>query len=132
MKISSTFACKIGVACYVVWGLLHFQAAYGVYALGQNMEPGMAQGRVYQDAWSLVFFAAFAIGLAVTLNWRNSRWGYWINFGIISVTDIGFILFILVPGLAPMWTGILGPVFWVLGWIFTTIALVRDKPVRTT
>jgi hypothetical protein len=56
------------------------------------------------------------------LNLRNSAWGYWINLGIISLADMGFILFVLLPGYVPIWPGILGPFFWVAGWAFTTHA----------
>ena len=52
---------RIGAASYFLWGLLHVVAAYKVYALGQTLEPGMIQGRIYQDAWSLLFFAIFGI-----------------------------------------------------------------------
>ena len=42
-------------------------------------EPGMVQGRVFQNAWNLLFFGVTAIVVALTLNIRNSAWGYWIN-----------------------------------------------------
>jgi hypothetical protein len=32
------------------------------------------QGRVFQDAWNLLFFSIIAISVAATLNWRNSVW----------------------------------------------------------
>jgi hypothetical protein len=38
------------------WGCLHLQAAYAVYHMGAALEPGMVQGRVFQDAWNLLFF----------------------------------------------------------------------------
>ena len=41
---------------------------------------------------------------------------------MVSVADIGFIWLILAPGWAPLIPGILGPVFWVLAVIFSTIA----------
>ena len=63
---------KIGAVTYVLWGLLHIQAARLVYVLGQSMEPGIIQGRVYQDAWNLLFFALFGIVVAVTLDARRS------------------------------------------------------------
>ena len=69
---------RAGAISYVIWGLLHLEAARQVYALGSTLEPGIVQGRVYQDAWNLVYFAVFAIVIAVALNWKNSRWGYWL------------------------------------------------------
>jgi hypothetical protein len=79
-----------GAICYAIWGLLHLQAAYAVYHLGAALQPGMAQGRVFQDAWNLMFFGVTAIVVALTLNIRNSAWGYWINLGVLALADTGF------------------------------------------
>ena len=64
---------RLGAVLYVCWGLLHFTAAYGVYKLAQNSPANMAQGRLMQTAFYLATFAAIAIVLALTLNWRNDR-----------------------------------------------------------
>jgi hypothetical protein len=114
-----------GAACYAVWGLLHLNAAYSVYSLGTTMSPGMAQGRVFQDAWNLLFFGLTAIGVALTLNIRNSKWGYWINLGVLGLADTGLIFFVLVPGFMPLWPGLAGPILWVAGFVLTTLAYVR-------
>ena len=118
-----TFAHKIGAVMYFIWGLLHLKAAFSVYQLGTSLEAGMIQARIFQDAWNLLFFALVGITVAVIFNWHNSRLGYWINLITVSVTDIGFIAFVLVPGHLPIFPGILGPVFWVLGAVFSTIGL---------
>ena len=117
-----------GAICYALWGFLHLQAAYAVYRVGAALEPGMAQGRVFQDAWNLLFFGVTAIGVALTLNIRNNAWGYWINLGVLTLADTGLIFFILLPGYMPLWPGVAGPVLWVLGWIFTTLAYFRRLP----
>lgn len=117
-----------GAICYALWGCLHLQAAYAVYRVGAALEPGMAQGRVFQDAWNLLFFGVTAIVIALTLNIRNNAWGYWINLGVLTLADTGLIFFILVPGYMPLWPGIAGPVLWILGWIFTTVAYFRRLP----
>jgi len=70
-----------------------------------------------------LFFALVGITVAVIFNWHNSRLGYWINLATVSVTDIGFIAFVLAPGYLPIFPGILGPVFWLLGAVFSTIGL---------
>ncbi|HEY2529266.1 MAG TPA: hypothetical protein VGJ20_15180 [Xanthobacteraceae bacterium] len=121
-----------GAVCYALWGCLHLQAAYAVYRVGAGLEPGMAQGRVFQDAWNLAFFGVTAIVVALTLNIRNSAWGYWINLGVLALADTGLIFFVLVPGYMPLWPGVAGPVLWVLGWIFTTLAYFRTAPNRAT
>jgi hypothetical protein len=116
-------AAKLGAALYVCWGLLHFTAAHGVYKLAQNSPATMAQGRLMQTAFYLAVLAATAIVLAITLNWRNDRLGFWVNGLMVGVADIPFILFVLVPGYAPWWPGLLGPVLWIAA--FATTGLAR-------
>ena len=41
-----------------------------------------------------------------------------------SVTDIGFILFVLAPRYLPLRPGILGPALWVLAASFSTLGLL--------
>lgn len=89
------------------------------------MEAGLGQGRIFQGAWNLAFFATISILTAIFLNWKSSRIGYWINLAAISVTDIGFILFLVVPGYIPIIPGIYGPMVWVLGVICTTMGYQR-------
>jgi hypothetical protein len=115
---------RIGAILYIIWACLHLMAAHSVYVLGRSLESSMLQGRIFQAAWNLLFFSIAAIGVAVALNWRNSTWGFWINFAVVGVADVGFIFFVLAPGYMPIWPGLLGPVVWVLATIFSAIALV--------
>jgi hypothetical protein len=117
-------AAKIGAVFYVLWGLLHFTAAFGVYKLAQNSPPTMAQGRLMQTAFYLAAFAAAAIVFAVTLNWRNDRLGFWANGVMVGIADVPFILFVLIPGYAPWWPGLLGPVLWIAAFLFTAFARI--------
>ena len=128
MSQSST-ASKVGAVFNIVWACLHLLATYSVF--GRSLSPSMVQGRVFQDAWNLLFFSIIAISVAATLNWRNSVWGYWINFATVGIADTGFIFFVLVPGYTPVWPSILGPVFWVLATIFSTIALLKQTKGAT-
>ena len=121
---------KVGAVAYVMWGILHIQAARLVFLLGDSLEPGMVQGRIYQDAFSLLFFAIFGIAVAVWLNWRNSRLGYWLNLVVISAADIGFIVYVLLPGYVPLVPGGLGPLFWVVAIIFSTLGILKSKPIN--
>jgi hypothetical protein len=117
-----------GAICYALWGCLHLQAAHAVYRVGAALEPGMVRGRLLQDAWNLLFFGVTAIAVALTLNIRNSAWGYWINLGVLSLADTGLIFFVLIPGYMPLWPGLAGPVLWAAGWILTTLAYFRTIP----
>jgi hypothetical protein len=97
MSASNTTS-KIGAVFYIIWACLHLLAAYSVYVLGRSLDSSMVQGRLFQDAWNLLFFSIIAISVAVTLNWRNSVWSYWMNFATVGIADTGFIFFVLVPG----------------------------------
>ncbi len=116
---------RLGAVTYVLWGLLHLEAARKVYLLGKSLEPGIVQGRIYQDAWNLLFFALFGIIVAIFLNWQNSRLGYWLNLVVISAADIGFILAVLMPGHIPLVPGGLGPLLWLLALTFSTLGIVQ-------
>jgi hypothetical protein len=119
---------KLGSITYVLWGVLHLVAARKVYELGQSLDPGIVQGRIFQDAWSLLFFAIFGIVIAIFLNWKNSRLGYWLNLIVVSAGDIGFVVFILIPGYIPLIPGAIGPILWVLAAIFSTGARLAARP----
>jgi hypothetical protein len=84
----------------------------------------MVRGRLLQSAWNLAYFALFVAVVAVVFNWRNSPLGYWLNLAAAGATDLGFILFILVPGYLPLRRGILGPVLWLLATVFSTLGVL--------
>ena len=88
----------------------------------------MIQGRIYQDAFNLMFFALFAIIIAATMNWRNSRLGYWLNLVVISAADIGFIVYVLLPGYIPLVPGALGPILWLVAVTLSTLGIIGAKP----
>lgn len=128
--MSNLFA-KLGSIIYVLWGVGHIEAARKVYVLGQGLDPGMVQGRIFQDAWNLLFFAFFAIAIGIVLNWKNSRLGYWLNLVVVSAADIGFIVFVLVSGYVPLIPGVLGPILWVFAVLFSTVGIMNANHARS-
>jgi hypothetical protein len=115
---------QTGAVLYILWGLLHLFAAFQVFKLGSRLEPGMVQGRIYQNALNLACFAIIVIVIAVVYNWENSPLGYWLNLVLASITDIGFIVYILMPGYLPLRPGILGPTLWILATVFSTLGII--------
>jgi len=118
---------RIGAVFYILWGLLHLIAAKKVYMLGQTLESGMIQGRIYQDAFYLLFFALFGIVVAVIFNWKNNKSGYWLNLVVISFGDIGFIITVLIPGYLPLFPGSIGPILWLIALTLTTIGRLKHN-----
>ena len=125
----NTISARLGAACYVLWGLLHYSVAYHAYQSALGLPPSMAQGRLFQNAFYLFCFATAAIVIAVSLNWRNSRAGFWANALLVGIADVPFILFVLVPGYVPLVFGSLGPDLWVAGMLFTGLGQTSRRAV---
>ncbi len=115
---------QLGAICYMAWGLLHLQAADRVRQLAARQPAGPAQGRLYQAAWNLAYFAVFVLVVAVWFNWRNDPLGYWLNLLTATVTDVGFLLFIVRPGYLPLRPALLGPALWLLAALFSTLGVL--------
>ena len=91
----------------------------------------MARGRLSQLAFYLAAFATTAIVLAIVLNWRNDRLGFWLNAVIIGVGDVPFILFILVPAICRGGLGSWGRVSGLSHWLLPQLpGLARQNRVR--
>jgi len=114
---------KLGAVFYFLWGVLHIGAAFEQFMLGKSLEFGLIQGKVNQGAWDLLVVSLLTIVIAANRNWKNDVLGYWLNLVIVSATDIGFIIFVLAPRHVSLIPGILGPMLWVLGLVFSTIGI---------
>jgi hypothetical protein len=138
---------RIGTVFYVLWGVVHVGvgalmlyrlateggtaalaqvgSAVPVEELPQNL-TGVASATLGQHAWNLAVFGFFALIVALTLNWRNSRLGYWLNLGVVSAADVGFIVAILLPGDIRLIDGLPGPFLWALAVVFSTIGFLAN------
>ena len=125
--MKSNIWAKMGAVAYVLWGLLHLKAAQMAWSMAQMLEASPVQGRLEQNAWNLLFFAVFGIVVAVWMNWSNNKLGYWLNLVVVSAADVGFILFVLLPGYAPMMPGALGPILWIIALGLTTVGYLKAE-----
>ena len=112
---------RIGAGFYGLWGQLHLLAALDGFRLAGS-EDGLVSGKLMQNSWNLAAVSILAVYIAWKMNWKNDRHGYWYNLVLVSVADIGFVIFILLPGYIAMWPGAMGPLLWLLGVLFTTLA----------
>jgi hypothetical protein len=141
------YAHKIGAVFYVLWGAVHILVGAGMLnrlatesgttalALASSAVPvaelpqnltGAASALIGQHAWNLAVLGCFALVVAVTLNWRNSRLGYWLNLGLVTGADLGFIYAFVLPGYIRLADGLPGLALWVLAVIFSTIGLLAN------
>jgi hypothetical protein len=74
----------------------------------------------------LGLFAVQAMAVAVLLNWRNDRIGYWLNINVVGAGDLGYVALVIVPGYVPAsLIAFAGPVIYVIGAMFSTAGLLR-------
>lgn len=119
---TAKFAYRAGAVCYFLWGVLHIYAAWLSYTLADGTTDSFVGSKLQQNGWNLAFISIVCIYVALRMNWRNSRLGFWINAIMVSVTDIGFVVLILLPGIA---TDLLGPILWLLGLAGTAYGISR-------
>lgn len=119
-----TLAARAGAVSYTLWGLLHLYAAWISFNLGEGLEDAFIVSKLQQNGWNLAFISLACIFVAVRLNWRNSRIGFWWNLIMVSITDMGFVVLVLWPGISQ---DLLGPILWILGAILTGIGQLRGK-----
>jgi hypothetical protein len=142
------YAHKIGAVFYVLWGILHILGGIAILtAESPNAQLAMFDTAVPADtlpanpgevvhaalsfhAFNLAWFGVFALLVGVLMHWRNSRLGYWLNFSIVGVADIGLFIFLIFPGYMALADGSPGPVRWILAFIFSANGLLnaQSKP----
>ncbi len=121
---------RMGAVVYIIWAVLHAGAAYSIYALGAELDASHSQARIFQNAWHLALIAAIAAWIAATRNWRNDRFGFWLNAVMVSATDIGFILLVAMPGYVPAPAAIIGPATWLLALGLTMMGRILVTSTR--
>lgn len=137
---------KIGAIFYVLWGILHIVVGIvpvlafltagprqmltsipGMQAVPATIEEPLRQATFFiaQHYFNLAAVGILAIIVALTLNWNNRPLGFWTNLVVLGLVDLSFVLAEMVPGYMPLEMGIIGPILYIMGAIFTGWALVR-------
>jgi len=136
---------KIGAGFYVLWGLLHVVGAIALFsslresadsalsALTSNVSALPSVGtNVAVEAlfgyylWLLLVLAIFSIVIAVRFNWRGIAVGYWLNLLMLGATEVGILLFLLIPGYMKMSEGGIGLSLYILAAAFSTVGFIRS------
>src|SRR5262245_5136056 len=124
---------RIGAVAYILWGLLHLvlgivlvfgitanggSAALAVFgsAVPAQERPqdlgGVTGGSLTHYVLNLAVVGLVAAVVGAKLNWTNSRVGYWLNLGLVTGVELGFLVEILLPGYMQLGPGLLAPVLW--------------------
>lgn len=126
----------IGAVAFMLWGLLHVIGGASIlFALLEGPANGYS---VYQNhdgnytalSGAILGYFAFlllCIGGAVFItglkyNWHNSQTGLAVNTALAGITDVGLVIFLLLPGFVTMVEASLGLLLLVIGAIAGGIA----------
>ncbi|MDP2470682.1 MAG: hypothetical protein Q8W46_07445 [Candidatus Palauibacterales bacterium] len=130
---------RIGAVFYLLWGIIHVlggaamlatlrsAGGAGVLRMIATADPGSAPDSVPEivtavagfHSWNLLWIGALVAGVALTLNWRNRRSGFWINLTLAGAADAGLVAFMLAPGLMRLSDGLIGIVLFGLAFMFS-------------
>ena len=77
-------------------------------------------------AYGLVCIGAAVAAVAVRLNWRNSQPGLVANTALTGLTEIGLVLFLLIPGYVPMLQALPGLLLFAGAMVLGGVACSRD------
>ena len=133
---------KIGAVFYALWGLLHIaggglmflqESGANVLAMVGTGNPAaipsdtspLVDAVLTYHSFNLAWIGAFVLVVAVLLNWKNDRVGYWINLAVVSIVDLGLLFTTVLPGHMALGTAIPGIVLWIPALVFSSLAYMR-------
>ncbi len=143
-------ASKIGAILYMIWGLIHVIGGVSILfestvagrismqASARSTEEFAAivdpavNGIVGYHGFNLIWFGVFAFVVSATLIWRNLELGYWLNFLILGVIEIGLINFMLLPGFMKWADGSIGLTLYLFALFTTSIGFFGTRRVSST
>jgi hypothetical protein len=89
--------------------------------------PTVAGSFMGMGSFNLLWIGLLVTAVAITMNWRNSRTGYWLNLGIVGATDLGLLLFLLLPGTMAWTDGGIGLSLFFVAAALSTTGLLRAQ-----
>jgi hypothetical protein len=60
--------------------------------------PDVAAAFMGMGSFNILWIGLLVTVVAVTMNWSNSRLGYWLNLAVVGATDAGLVWALLAPG----------------------------------
>ncbi|MEZ4416103.1 MAG: hypothetical protein R3E10_10110 [Gemmatimonadota bacterium] len=144
-------ASRAGAVLFALWGLLHVVGAVamlgtlsgdgpaGLLALVATGLPspslsgvdGAAISAVLaQHSWDLLVIGATVFLVAITLNWRGRRSGFWVNAGLVSAVDAGLLGTMVASGVMRPTDALPGLALWIPAVLLSGWGLYRTRWVR--
>ena len=131
---------KGGAACFILWGALHIvgggmillalqqgpDAAFAAYRAPDALYPALAGAILGYFAYGLVCIGAAVAAVAVLFNWKNSQSGLAANTVLTGLTEIGLVLFLLMPGYVPLLQALPGLLLFAGAMVMGGMACSRD------
>jgi hypothetical protein len=121
---------RVGAVFYGLWGVVHIYAAYDYFKFANSVQPLAASARLNLLAAYLGSAGVATIVIAAKSNWRNQALGYWLNLTIVSIMDIFYIAFVVIPTDLPVLEAWTGPALWIAAVITSTIGFLRRGQPR--
>lgn len=138
---------RAGAVCYVLWGLVHVVGGASLLATLQSgggaellrvlasaapaavpdTVPAVAGAVAGFHAWNILWIGALVAVVALRLNWRNARLGFWLNLVLAGAADLGLIFALLVPGYMRLADGMIGIALFVPAAALTALGLVLGR-----
>jgi hypothetical protein len=133
---------KTGAVFFILWGLLHILGGSVILmAVGESAEAGFAiyeeSTAIYTElagsvlgylAYSFIWIAVVVTYIGIRYNWRNSEAGLMLNTALVGLTDLGLIIFLVLPGFVGWGEAAPGLVLFIGGAIFGGIACQSGHP----
>lgn len=127
---------KTGAVFFLLWGLLHIIGGGAILAaVADSPASGFAiyeesaadytalSGRVLGYlAYSFIWIGVLVSYVAIRFNWNNSQDGLALNTALVGLTDIGLIVFLVLPGFVSWGEAAPGLILFVGGVIFGGLA----------
>ena len=123
MSSQKKFALRVAAVLWVIWGLVHAlagvivltsDATSGFQAIADSVDPNLlindyheaVGGILNQHGWNLAWFGLATIVGAISI-WRESRTAIWVTALIGGMADLGYLLFVDIPGYVHFFPGTL-------------------------
>lgn len=132
---------KISGVFFILWGAVHIvgglaimtaalgepAAGYAAYDAPPADYPTLAGAALAYLAYGFAWVGAVVAAVGVLRNWKNSPAGFVLNTALVGFTDLGLVVFFLLPGYLGWGQGMIGIGLFAAAFVFGVAALSRRR-----